>query len=324
MEEQYISPMTNIKKELVDLLSKTVRISLELYKVMIPVLILVKLLEMAGGITLLARALSPVMGIVGLPGETALVWATAMLVNLYAAIIVLAGLALQLTAAQATVLALMMLVAHNLLVETAICTRAGLKSWFMLLSRIAGAFLFGYIMHITYSSTGTLQYPVQLLWSPPAEAAGGLISWGVQQVKNLLSISVIIFLLVSMMRFLAVSGAEKVLAHLFSPFLKITGIGRSATTITIIGVMMGLAYGGGLIIEEARSGAVPQRDLLSSITLMGLCHSLVEDTMLMLLIGGHLTGTLLGRALLSMLAVAVLVRMTATIADNRFRILFTK
>jgi hypothetical protein len=72
---------------------------------------------------------------------------------------------------------------------------------------------------------------------------------------------------------------------------------------------MGLSYGGGLIINEARAGTVAKKDLFTSITLMSLCHSLFEDTMLMVLIGGHLSALLWGRLVFSLLSTMLLVKL---------------
>src|SRR5690606_41812690 len=53
---------------------------LTLLKVMVPALVVVKALDLFGATAWVAAALSPVMGLVGLPAETAIVWAAAMLV----------------------------------------------------------------------------------------------------------------------------------------------------------------------------------------------------------------------------------------------------
>ncbi len=45
-----------------------------------------------------------------------------------------------------------------------------------------------------------------------------------------------------------------------------------------------------------------------SLTLMGLCHSLIEDTMLMVMIGAHLSGILWARLVFAILAVALVVK----------------
>ena len=64
-----------------------------LFRIMIPVLIIVKLLESAGAISVLGRVLAPVMSLVGLPGSMGLVWAAAMITSLYGGIAVFLTLA---------------------------------------------------------------------------------------------------------------------------------------------------------------------------------------------------------------------------------------
>jgi hypothetical protein len=71
---------------------------------------------------------------------------------------------------------------------------------------------------------------------------------------------------------------------------------------------LGLAYGGGLIIAESKSGKIPPPDIFGSITLMSLCHSLLEDTILLAALGGSLWGLLAGRLAFSLAATALIVR----------------
>ncbi|MBU1294802.1 MAG: hypothetical protein KKD82_08265, partial [Gammaproteobacteria bacterium] len=53
-----------------------------LYKIMIPMIIIIKVVEEFGGIELLSQWLSPVMSFVGLPSEMGLVWATTLVTNM--------------------------------------------------------------------------------------------------------------------------------------------------------------------------------------------------------------------------------------------------
>ena len=59
------------------------RISLDLFKIMVPVVIAVKILQELNLIGYLAAPLAPIMKLVGLPGEMGLVWATAPVNNIY-------------------------------------------------------------------------------------------------------------------------------------------------------------------------------------------------------------------------------------------------
>ena len=62
----------NILQETKSVLWRSGRISLELYKIMVPIIIVVKVLQELGLIVWLARPLAPVMHVVGLPGEMGL------------------------------------------------------------------------------------------------------------------------------------------------------------------------------------------------------------------------------------------------------------
>ena len=59
-----------------------------LLKIMIPISIVVKVLDYFGWIEVIGDYLSPAMGVVGLPGDFGLVIATAMIANIYGALIV--------------------------------------------------------------------------------------------------------------------------------------------------------------------------------------------------------------------------------------------
>lgn len=295
-----------------ELLRDAFSASHEMFKVMIPVIIAVRLLQELGLIAWLAWPLKPVMGLVGLPAEMGLVWATAIVNTTYAGLIVFLSLAADnpLTAAQATVLAVLILVAHSLPVESSIARRSGARFLFQCVVRLAGAFLLGWLLHRIYTATGTLQEPATVLFrmDPQAAADPSLAAWAVDQSINLLSIFGVILVLLVMMRLLTALRIIEFMNTLLRPVLKLIGIGTKASAITVIGLTMGLSYGGGLIISEARKGNVGKEDIFYSLTLMGLCHSLIEDTLLLALIGGHLSGIFWGRLVFAVVAVAGIVQ----------------
>ena len=96
------------------------------------------------------------MGLVGLPGVLAVVWATVMFANIYAGVLVFASLSagLTLTVAQVSILGGMILLAHSLPVEVSVASKAGVRVWFTLLLRIGGALLYGWLLFQLYSFTG--------------------------------------------------------------------------------------------------------------------------------------------------------------------------
>lgn len=171
--------------------------------------------------------------------------------------------------------------------------------------------LLGWLLMEMYRITGTLQDPANVLLEPSGGSAGtDLLHWALGELRNLGSIYLIILTLLTVMRLLQKIGIIDLLNRLLRPVLSLLGIGHRASAITVVGLTLGLSYGGGLIIRESSSGRVGRKDVFYSLTLMGLCHSLIEDTLLIAMMGGHFSGIFWGRLLFSMLCVAVLVRLT--------------
>jgi len=259
------------------------------------------------------------MECVGLPGSIGLVWATAMITNLYAAIIVFSSLASaeHLTVAQVTIIATMMLVAHSLPIELRIAQKAGPRLGFMFLLRIFGALLIGLLLNQLYLKSGFLQTECIALWNPGINDPSWK-TWSIDQVRTLLSIFGIIFLLLFIVKLLTWLRIIDLLTRILKPILRMMGMSKDAAPITIIGMTMGIGYGGGLIIREAQSGTLSQKDIFYSLAFMGLMHSMIEDTLLMLLLGGHISGVLIFRFLFAMLVIFVMVRLMGRISNRTF------
>jgi hypothetical protein len=99
-----------------------------LARAMIPAYLLALILRELGVIDWLAHAAGPVMSLLGLPGDAAVPLAFAYILNLYAAVGAMQTLSL--SAQQITVLALAILIGHNLLVEGAVQRRTGMDPFF--------------------------------------------------------------------------------------------------------------------------------------------------------------------------------------------------
>jgi hypothetical protein len=96
-----------------------------LSKAMIPAYGAALVLQKLGVIAVIAHAAQPVMSLVGLPGSAAVPLVLGWVLNVYAAVGALT--ALHLNAQQITVLALAILIGHNLLVEGAVLRKAGMS-----------------------------------------------------------------------------------------------------------------------------------------------------------------------------------------------------
>lgn len=295
------------------LLIEILQVYFTLLKVLIPALIVVKLLEALDATRWLGTLLSPLMQLVGLPDTMGLVWAATMLTNIYTGMAVFLQLAADtpITVAQVTILGVLMLGAHSLPVEGAVARAAGVP-WSVTLSiRIIGALILAAVLNLVYGAGQWLQEPAHLVWTPASELNTGWLGWVREQVVLLVSVFVILAALIVGLRILRAIGVERLMHIVLAPLLKLIGIGREAANITVIGMTLGLAFGGGLLIREARSGLVNRRDVFFTMTLLGLCHSLIEDTLLILLLGASLSGILWARLFYALAVVAVLTRLPA-------------
>ena len=297
------------------LFSKSNHISWTLFKLMIPIILIIKLLEELGLVVLLSEWLEPIMHLVGLPGAIGLVWATTLVTNLYGGIIVYASLAadVPMTVAQVTIMSTMMLIAHALPIEGRIAQKAGVRFSFTILLRVGMAIVFGVMFNQIYLLTDTLQQPAILLWTPDSVDAS-LSAWIYNQLFSLLLIYLIVFALVLLLDVLQRIGVIEQINRSLRPVLHLLGIGREAETITIVGLTLGISYGGALLINEAEEGHIKPIDVLFSISLLGLSHSLIEDTLLMLLIGADLSGILFGRVLFTFMMIFLMVRLVKRVS----------
>jgi len=99
----------------------------DLAKVMIPAYGVTLALEKLGVIGWLADAARPLMQALGLPGDAAVPLVVGYVLNIYAAVGSMQ--ALDLTARQITVLAIAILIGHNLVVEGAVLHKAGVNGF---------------------------------------------------------------------------------------------------------------------------------------------------------------------------------------------------
>ncbi|MGH1487559.1 MAG: hypothetical protein ACRBCI_15200 [Cellvibrionaceae bacterium] len=289
-----------------------------LVKIMVPILFVVRFIELMGWVDNLAALIEPIMVWVGLPGEMGLVWMSAMVSSIYTGMAVFyqLGGAEQLTVAQISVLGTMILLAHALPMEVAIAKATGVSLWFTLTLRIGGALVLGALLHFVYDHYSLLQTPIPLLWQPELSGSDWA-SWFIAQFNMLLAALVIIAGLTLFIRILRLLGVEKLIHWLLAPVLRALGIGAKATNIMIVGLTLGISFGGGLLIQEARSGKISGKDIFMTMAFLGLCHSLIEDTLLILLLGADASAVLWARLGFSLLVIAILARVLNALPKNK-------
>ena len=280
--------------------------TLKVFKLLVPTLIIVEILRCFGGLEMLEAAIQPLMLTLGLPPAFGLVWATALLTNLYSTVAVLA-LVLPgsgASVADVSVICTMALVAHALPVESAVSALLGLRWWFSITLRVGSALILGLLLSWLYHSLGYLQEPASLfLFELPQ--ASGLDDWLRLQLGQLALIGALIYALIFINEGLRALGAERWLRLSLAPLLRGLGIGKEAAGVALVGCVLGITYGSALMVNEARLGRIKSKDLVLTALFLNLVHALIEDTLLMLLAGAHLSGILWARLLFGWLLTLV-------------------
>ena len=300
-----------------DIVKNIFEITYELFRIMIPTLIIVKILQELGFVDILNNLLSPLMFLVGLPEEIGIVVTTTILTSPYTGLAVLAGLPLEngLTSAQASVLGLLILFAHSLPIEALICRRAGVRIRATIFVRLILGFLFCVMLHQFLNATNLLSSQATII-IPFSEPSPILLDWVFNQIKTLFIIFIIIVLIVILIEIFKYIGIQRLIELSLKPFLNLIGVGERASTIAVVGVTLGIGFGGGLLIQEVKSGKIKYKDVFGVITLIGMLHSVIEDTVLVSLMGANIFITLLLRCILTLLCVYLILKIFSNYSED--------
>lgn len=300
-----------------DIVKNIFEITYELFRIMIPTLIIVKILQELGFVDILNNLLSPLMFLVGLPEEIGIVVTTTILTSPYTGLAVLAGLPLEngLTSAQASVLGLLILFAHSLPIEALICRRAGVRIRATIFVRLILGFLFCVMLNQFLNATNLLSSQATII-IPFSEPSPILLDWVFNQIKTLFIIFIIIVLIVILIEIFKYIGIQRLIELSLKPFLNLIGVGERASTIAVVGVTLGIGFGGGLLIQEVKSGKIKYKDVFGVITLIGMLHSVIEDTGLVSLMGANIFITLLLRCILTLLCVYLILKIFSNYSED--------
>ncbi|MFS8524741.1 MAG: nucleoside recognition domain-containing protein [Limnochordales bacterium] len=127
---------------------KGIRTTWILARAVVPAYMAVSLLARTPALDWIAKGAGPLLRWFGLPGEAALPLILGLFVNLYSALGAAASLTL--TAKEATILALILSMAHALVVETAVTSQIGVPARFALAVRLGLAVLLALVVNIVW------------------------------------------------------------------------------------------------------------------------------------------------------------------------------
>ena len=264
-----------MKFDIKQTLNSSLRSSILILKLIVPLYILADILLYLGWLDYISFIFEPITTILNLPSETALALAAGILLNLYAAIAFAAPLGL--SPYEWTILGVFLGICHSMLIESSIMKKLGISYKYSFLLRGSVAFLAVIPLYFMpkdwFSTTAILSSNQREVYVSFADmlqnsAYGSLIL----SVKVIILIVTIIFLMDLIKSSKIVQEYQKKVSTSFS---------------IVVGLVLGITYGAGILINEAKSGSLSKKDIFFIATFLMICHSVIEDTLLFVIFGAN-------------------------------------
>ena len=282
-----------------EILPKTLKTCLWLVRITVLVTLGVLFLEYFNILPYISEFLSPVFNLMGLPGEAALAYVSGYFVNVYSAIAVMATLNLDIRTV--TILAAMILAAHNMITETAVQKKTGSSAVRMVLVRTISSLIIGYTLNLIIPGGGKMA--VIEATATDLTLIEMLEVWFFKTLKLVVMMSVLIFTLSIIQRLLAEFGVIKWLSKFMRPVMAFFGLPAKTAFLWIVANTLGLAYGAAVMIDETESGKITKKDVDLLNHHISISHSNLEDVFLVASVGASIPWLLASRWTLSFLLV---------------------
>ena len=285
--------------------------ALWLISIMVPVSFAVTLLQYWGVLDYIAYALEPVCRVFGLRGEAALVIVTTALMNIYSGIAVIQSIPF--TAREICIMALIGLLAHNMIVEMLVQMRTGSNGLRMVCIRLAGAVVGGLFLNFALPADDTVV--IHGMKSSHLPFLELMQNWLMGTLWVTFKVVCIVVSLNILQRILSEFGVMDVLARWVSPLIRPMGLPINTAFLWIVANVVGLAYGSAILIEHRKENKISAHDADLLNHHIALSHSLLEDTALFVAIGVGIGWITLPRIALAVIAVWVVRKLKLGISN---------
>ena len=270
-----------------------------LLKLTIPVSFAVFLLHIFGILEVVAGWLAPLLKLIGLSGQASIVLITSFFTNIYSVIAVMTTIGIGIR--EGTILAVMCLISHALIVETAIQKRTGSKPWRMIATRISASFIaaWGLNLVLPADEVAVTESRIRIL----NDFVPAMLNWLHDMVITSVKILILVNVLLILQKILNEFGLIKWILMPFRPILSILGLPANTGFLWMVAYTLGLSYGGAIMISQSEEGKLDPEDADLLNHHIAVSHSLLEDTLLFVAMGYPLLILVIPRILLSIVYV---------------------
>ncbi len=270
-------------------LNKGLRVGLQttwtLGKVIFPVTLIVTILQYTPVLPWLIEMIAPLMGFLGLPGEAAIPLVLGNLLNLYAAIGAI--LTLDLAVKEVFIIAVMLSFSHNLLIETAVALKVGVKLWVVLAVRIGLALISAVVINLVWNGGEEMaKYGIVPQNTEDASGWAAVVLEGLEKsLVGVFQLAVIVIPLMVVIQVLRDLKWLDVFSGWITPMVKALGMKENTSLTMAAGLLIGLAMGAGVMIQAVKEDGVSKKDATIAFIFLVACHAVIEDTLIFVPLG---------------------------------------
>lgn len=273
--------MSTIKKGLLVGFQTTWTLS----KIIFPITLILVILQFTPILPWVINLVSPIMSVFGLRGEAAIPLVLGNFLNLYAGI---AGiLSLELTVKEVFILAVMLSFSHNLFIETAVALKVGVKLWVVLFVRLGLASISAIVINLVWSGGSEVAtYGMSPKVAAVPDGWFEIILLGLQKASfGVVQLALIVIPLMVIIQYLKDRNYLQRFSEKLIPLTKVLGIAPNASMTLVSGLVIGLAFGAGVMIQAVREDGVSKKDATLVFIFLVACHAIVEDTLIFIPLG---------------------------------------
>ena len=252
-------------------------------QIIIPISFLTSLLSYSGWMDRIDFLLQPVMSLLNLPSMAALPILVGMLTGIYGGIASM--VMLPLTNEQMTLIAVFILISHNLVQEGIIQAKSGIHPLKATLFRLTASVI-TVIIVARFLKPDTLAVMSEGLSRGAAQPLMAMLkNWFIASFYLCIKMFVIIMALMILLGIMKSFNIIHHIVRVISPVLKAMGLNQKVGILWITAAVFGIAYGAVVIVEEAKEGNFDRQELEKLHISIGINHSMVEDPALFLTFG---------------------------------------
>jgi hypothetical protein len=257
-----------------------------LLKILLPVSLATALLDYSGWLPKMDFLLKPVMEVLSLPPSAALPILIGMTAGIYACLAAMA--VLPLSTDHMTIIAVFVLIAHNLPQEGIIQARSGINFAKTTLVRIAAALASCWVVAACIQAEAGLSAVSIRASAGTSTLVAFLLNWLTETLQLCAKILLIVASVMVVIELMKEFNMIDVFVRIFAPVLRMMGLDQRAGVLWLTGVLFGLAYGGAVIVEESRDLRLSPEEIEKLQLSIGINHSMIEDPLLFMPLGVNL------------------------------------